>query len=318
MLDLAVEALDPALVRDEVGSVLREFLRRKAATTAPHVRPLVATLRGLVDGGLVDGGRRLRPLLAAVGWHTTVTAAMPTAVIRAMAALEMFHAFALVRDGSATRERIPAQRTPYENATGGALLLGDLAMDWSDELLHTCGLGPDRLGAVMDVMDVMRTELMCGRYLGVLSADALDDDIDSALTLVRYRTARYTVERPLHLGAVLAGADQPALDACTGYALPLGEAVELRQALRRLATDPRDALPPAPGLTDRLRRLLGQADLVDVDDGELRTSLACAGARDAIETLIAECREQALEALDGAPFHAVAVKALRALAHTLT
>src|ERR1041384_706255 len=200
---------------------------------------------------LAAGGKRLRPLLCVTGWHAAVgERTPPPAVIRVAAALEMFHAFALIHDDvmdqSSLRrghptvhralagQRLAAGDSPVSAerfGVGGALLVGDLALTWSDELIHTAGLGPAQLTAILPVLNVMRTEIMYGQYLDLVATGSPTDDVERALTIARYKTSKYSIERPLHIGAVLAGAGHDLLGALTGYALPLGEAFQLRADL---------------------------------------------------------------------------------------
>ncbi|GGV57712.1 polyprenyl synthetase family protein [Streptomyces spectabilis] len=108
--------------------------------------------------------------------------------------------------------------------TGTAILIGDLALTWSDELLHTADLTHAQLRAVLPLINAMSTEVMYGQYLDLLATGAPTTDLDHALTIIRYKTAKYTCERPLHTGATLAGASADLLATLSQFALPLGEA----------------------------------------------------------------------------------------------
>ena len=89
---------------------------------------------------------------------------------------------------------------------GVAILIGDLLQAWTDELLHGSGLPVAALVHGRPVLDAMRTEVIAGQYLDLLSQAAGDGTVDSALRVVRYKSAKYTIERPLHLGVALASA----------------------------------------------------------------------------------------------------------------
>jgi geranylgeranyl diphosphate synthase type I len=134
-------------------------------------------------------------------------------VLRVAAALEMFHSFALIHDDvidhSVTRRGQPTihralaaqhllrrgHATAEEIGASGAILIGDLALAWSDELLHTADVPADRLAAVFSLIDVMRTEVMCGQYLDLVSSGELTGDVGAALKIIRYKTAKYSIER---------------------------------------------------------------------------------------------------------------------------
>ena len=90
--------------------------------------------------------------------------------------------------------------------TGAAILVGDLALVWSDELLRRSGISSAALTRARAVWDTMRTEVTAGQYLDLLRAAGGLPGPDGALTVARYKSAGYTVQRPLQLGAAIAGA----------------------------------------------------------------------------------------------------------------
>src|SRR6516225_8842408 len=91
---------------------------------------------------------------------------------------------------------------------GAAILLGDLLICWTDEMFHASGLPPDALRRGRPVLDRMRTEVFAGQYLDLLGQAIGDETVAGALRVVEFKTAKYTIERPLHLGAALAGAGE--------------------------------------------------------------------------------------------------------------
>ncbi|GLF93362.1 polyprenyl synthetase family protein [Streptomyces yaizuensis] len=342
-------------LRQAVDRVLDDFLADKARAAADaHMPPeAIGTLRAFVLGG----GKRLRPLFCCCGWYAGGGTGDTTAVVRVAAALELFHAFALVHDdlmdGSDTRRGRPTvhraladhhrgDRDPAAAerlGAGAAVLVGDLAFVWSAELLHTTGLPAPVLTALLPVVDAMRTEVMYGQYLDLLATGDPTDDIETPLRIVRYKTATYTCQRPLHAGAVLAGASAPVLDACTAFALPLGEAFQLRDDLLGVFGDPGStgksrlddlregkhtvllalALRSArPADRAELRRLVGDPALDESGADRIRALLTEGGARAGVEHMIRTRRARALRALDDAPFPPAATAALRDLADALT
>lgn len=341
--------LDLSALRRACDAALEVFLDGKARSAErPEVPGLVEVLHEFVFAG----GKRIRPVLCVCGWRAAGGAGDGRAVLQVAAALEMFHTFALIHDDvmdtSATRRGKPTlHRTLAVRHSGrpdaeqfgvsAAVLLGDLAFAWSDELLHTAGLSSSRLAAALGVVATMRSEIMYGQYLDLLATGCPTDEVDHALAIVRYKTARYTVERPLHLGATVVG-DRPRVrDALTAYALPLGEAFQLRDDVLGTFGDPAVtgksvlddlrcgkhtvltalALQQAgPSDERRLRALLGRADLDEEGAAEVRGILTATGSRRAVEQMIRHRYRQALRALDTAPFPPVATAALREIAHT--
>ncbi|WP_190094855.1 polyprenyl synthetase family protein [Streptomyces melanogenes] len=346
---------DLAAARAGVGTVLHGFLQAKAASASAHGLPEDAprVLRDFLDAG----GKRLRPLLCVIGWHAAGGHGEEGPVVRAAAALEMFHTFCLIHDDvmdhSATRRGRPtvhrALATRYRagrSATaadrlgsGTAILIGDLALAWSDELLHTAGLTARQLAAVLPLIDRMRNEVMYGQYLDLAATGNPSTDLPLALAICRYKTAKYTVERPLHIGATLAGADTDLHAALSDFALPLGESFQLRDDLlgvfgtqahtgKPVLDDLRDGKHTplvalalqraAPAQAAQLRLLLGCPHLTDDQAAVARNIITATGARDTIEQMITDRRQQAERALTHSPIPPATAAVLRHLAHTAT
>ncbi|MDH6118843.1 geranylgeranyl diphosphate synthase type I [Kitasatospora sp. GAS204A] len=356
MTDTLPETALPDLVslRDQVGAALTGFLHAKDRNPPGiEVIHLTSTLRKLLSGG-----KRLRSVLCLYGWHAAGATGDATAVVRAAASLELFQAFALVHDdvmdNSDIRRGTPsahralaaaysADGGPRDRAQayglGAAILLGDLALVWSGELLHTAGLDPDRLAQVLPLVHDMRSEVMYGQLLDLQTTGRLSADIDTPLHVIRYKTAKYTIERPLHIGAALAGAGAPVLDACTAFGIPLGEAFQLRDDLLGVFGDPAEtgkaivddlregkatvlmalAVQRASAAQlSTLRSLVGRSDLNDEQAAEVREVLESTGARQAVERMITTRYDAALTALDQAPFPEAVSAGLRRLAQAAT
>ncbi|WP_377267805.1 polyprenyl synthetase family protein [Peterkaempfera sp. SMS 1(5)a] len=346
--------LDLSAARRDVDATLAGFLDAKEQSApGPELPPLIALLRRFLDGG-----KRLRPVLCVCGWHAAGGDGDPAAVTDAAAGLELFQAFALIHDdvmdASDTRRGQPsahrALATAYtanggqsdraeEHGLGAAVLLGDLALVWSDELLHRAGLNVGRLEQVLPLLDEMRSEVVYGQYLDLQTTGRLSDDVDTALRVARYKTAKYTVERPLHIGAALAGASPGILAACSEFALPLGEAFQLRDDLLGVFGDPRQTGKPvlddlrsgkatvlmalavqraSRGELRKLRAVFGSPDVDEQDATAVRKILDRTGARQTVDEMIRTRREQAMAALDHVPFPAAAVTALRTIAESAT
>jgi geranylgeranyl diphosphate synthase type I len=296
----------------------------------------------------------MRPLFCLVGWHTTAVGDEAKAVLRVAASLEMFHAFTLIHDDvmddSSTRRGKPTVHRAFahkyavrpdamEFGTNAAILLGDLALAWSQELFHSAGLSPSQLAAALPVLDVMRTEVMYGQYLDLLTTKNVTTDLGNAMEIIRYKTAKYTVERPLHLGAAIAGCEPDVKASLSSYALPVGEAFQLRDDLLGIFGDPeitgKSALEDLregkgtvlvalaldradPRQKSVLNTLLGDQDLDEQGAEKIRSVLIATGARSTVEQMIAERRRAALDALEKANFSTAATAVLEELATIAT
>jgi geranylgeranyl diphosphate synthase, type I len=343
-------------VRSQVGQVLAEFLAKQRAVlpgAADELRPGLDAL-----DTLLAGGKRLRPAFCYWGWRGTDAADCPE-LLAAAAALELLHAAALVHDdvmdGSDTRRGQPALHRRFAAyhaergwrgsaaafGTGAAILLGDLLLGWTDELFTASGLAPDALARGRPVLDLMRGEVMAGQYLDLMAQASGDGSVTSALRVVEYKTARYTIERPLHLGAALAGPGSASAIAAayTGYGRPLGVAFQLRDDILGIFGDPARTGKPAtddlragkrtvllaitraqasPGQAAILDRWLGDPELDEAAAAEVRAVITSTGALAECERLISRHLDQALGVLAAAPVTAEAQAALAELAVTAT
>lgn len=347
--------MDPAGLRTRVEAALAEFLARQRAHLSAVDQALVPIAEAL-EGFVLGGGKRLRPAFAYWGFRGA-GGADSGELVATVAALELVHASALIHDdvmdqsdtrrgGPAVHRRFAARhRTgrwrgdPEQFGTAAAILLGDLCLVWSDQLLHTGGLAPDTLARARPVFDRMRTELTLGQYLDVLAQATGDTTVARALTVARLKSASYTVERPLLLGAALAGAAAPVVTAYAGYGPPLGEAFQLRDDVLGVFGDPARTGKPAgddlregkrtflvatafetadPTARKVLERGLGDPELDRAGVDRLREVISSTGALDRTERRITELTGTALAALAGAPVEPAAVDALTALATAAT
>jgi geranylgeranyl diphosphate synthase, type I len=317
-------------VHDAVTSFITEQ-KRVLDNVSPDLEPLS---EAVVD--LLAGGKRLRPAFCWWGWRGAGGENCDEALLAA-SALEFLQACALIHDdvmdGSDTRRGLPAAHrrfaslhrgeswlgSPEAFGVGAAILLGDLCLSWADQLLLESGLPAADLARAKAVYDEMRTELMAGQYLDLLEQARGGGDTERAMRVVRYKSAKYTIERPLHLGAALAGASPDIAAAYTGYGLPLGEAFQLRDDVLGVFGDPEQTGKPAgddlregkrtvliattmdrasTAEADTVRRHLGDPALDSAGVSQLRDIIASTGALDHVETLIARLTDDALSSLD--------------------
>ncbi|MGW6286427.1 polyprenyl synthetase family protein [Streptomyces sp. NPDC055107] len=344
--------LEPEHVPGAVEALLHEFLDTQI-DNAPDL-PELDLFAGMLRSMIAAGGKRIRPVLCVVGWQAVTDRQPPQAVWRVAASLELFHLFALIHDdimdASMTRRgrstahcSLAARHSDRDDSAAlgvnAAILLGDLALGWSYELLHTTRPGQARhLSRAWPLFSALRTETLVGQYLDLLGSGAgagARPDVTAARRVIRYKTAKYTCERPLQLGAHLAGAGTSALAALSAYALPLGDAFQLRDDLLGVYGDPEHtgksvlddlregkhtvlaaiALQRAdPAQASVLRTGLGNRALTEAHASTIREVFAATGARTAVENLISQRYEEALAALDHAPLRPGATAALRSMA----
>jgi geranylgeranyl diphosphate synthase, type I len=338
-------------IRDQVGLALDQFLDRQRAVLGGIGPGLLPWLDAIAV--LLAGGKRLRPAFCYWGFRAAGGEGGPP-VYAAGAALELLHASALVHDdlmdGSDTRRGQPSVHRAFAArhaghgwrgsagafGAGSAILIGDILLAWTDELYHGSGLSAAALRRGQPVLDAMRAELICGQYLDLLGQAAGDGSVEDALRVITYKTARYTIERPLQLGTALAGPPDEAMTAaCGGYGIPLGIAFQLRDDVLGVFGDPARTGKPAdddlregkrtvlvamarqratPAQREVLDRRLGDPGLDEAGAAELRAIISGTGALAECELMIESNVAEALRALDKAPFAGQAREALAELA----
>jgi geranylgeranyl diphosphate synthase type I len=250
-----------AQLRSEIENALGVFLEDQRVQLATIGTELDSVSTGLTEY-VLNGGKRLRPLFAY--WGFRGAGGLPNAsIIRACASLELIQACALIHDdvmdGSDTRRGNPAIHKRFASlhraqglsgdsegfGISSAILLGDLALVWADKMFHTSNVASDALLRSLSVLDEMRVEIMAGQYLDVLEQALASQSVERSLRVARLKSAKYTVERPLHFGAALAGAHSHILDSYSRYGMPLGEAFQLRDDLLGVFGDPDETGKPA-------------------------------------------------------------------------
>jgi geranylgeranyl diphosphate synthase type I len=329
----AVEVRLTALFDDE---------RRRWAELDPGLVEPLDTLATFV----LNGGKRLRPAFCHWGFVGAGGDPADPAVVDAGAAFELLQAFALIHDdvmdGSSVRRGARTAHLAYGDrhadsawrgevrrfGEGVAILLGDLAHVYADRLV------PRRSPDVQAVWDELRTELNVGQYLDLVGTARGDVDLAAARRIARYKSGKYTIERPLHVGAALAGRYAELAGPLSAYGDPLGEAFQLRDDLlgafgdeavtgKPVGDDLREGKPTpllalaaraADAAQAKVLRLVGEADLSSEAVAEVQQVLRATGAVAAVEASIQELTDQALAALPAAPVTDEARAELDALA----
>ncbi|MFJ2771420.1 polyprenyl synthetase family protein [Streptomyces sp. NPDC087300] len=236
-------------LKSRVDEALRRFVAEEADRFA-EIDPLLGPVAGQLEAAVADG-KRLRSAFCYWGWRA---AGQPDsdALVRAAASMELVHAAAVVHDDliddSPLRHGRPTAHRALRTTVRGrpradaaarslAMLVGDLLMALAGELFATSGLPAAYLSRARPLWAVMARELIAGECLEILRTGT-DPDTTASLKVIRYKTAKYTVEQPLLIGGALAGAGTRLREGYRAYGLPLGEAFQLRDDLLGLFGDP--------------------------------------------------------------------------------
>lgn len=353
--------LAPADFVAATEAALTEFFADRAAAVEPLGPTFVESAEAL-RLFVLRGGKRTRPAFAWTGWQGAggdPDGPRAAAVARACAALELVQACALIHDdiidSSRTRRRFPTVHVDFEQrhrdrgwagdpaqfGAGVAILVGDLALAWADDMVHAAGLDPAALARFAPVWALMRTEVLGGQLLDITGHAGGDESVEAALRINRYKTAAYTVERPLHLGAALADAEPTLIEAYRNYGTDIGIAFQLRDDLLGVFGDPEvTGKPSGDDLREGKRTVLLAEALRRADENDpaaakllrttvgtelgaeeverLRAVLTELGAVDDVERRIAEFTDRGLAAIEKSSATPSAKKTLRAMALAAT
>ena len=343
---------------DDFRSAVQETLDSFVDEQGQRLELLGDDAARLVDAAResVRGGKRFRAAFCYWGFRAVREPEDVTALVRAASSLELLHASALVHDdvmdASDTRRGRPSTHRAFESmhrdkgwtgrpeqyGVAAAILLGDLLLSWADELLRTSGLPADRVFDALGYFDTTRSEVIVGQFLDVSVQARGASDVEQAMRVLRYKSAKYSVERPLHVGATLAGGGGEVIEALTAYGIPVGEAFQLRDDLLGVFGDASVTGKPAgDDLVEGKRTVLvalalgsaapEEARLLDESLGtalsqqqvsELRAVIERSGAQEDVERRIEALTTQSLEALAAAPVTESARSVLRDLAAAAT
>ena len=312
-----------AAMLEQVEQRMRDLVAAQRARWCA-VDPRAELPIGVVDDLISSGGKRIRPLFCLTGYLAVGGDPDSAAAVDAAAATELLQAFALLHDDvlddsmlrrgrptahvrwTADHERLGWAGESRRFGEGIAILAGDLAYSWSDQL--AAGLSP----AARLVWNELRTEMIIGQSLDIAVAAEQVADPELARWIALCKSGHYTIHRPLLLGATIAG--RPDLTgAFEEYGLAVGEAFQLRDDLIDAFGDGAAGKPAGLDFDqhkmtlllalvvqrdEQVRELVTQGGR---DADELRELLVTAGVRADVEKHIDDLVATARRAISVAP-----------------
>lgn len=349
--------MSPLPVTDAIGDRLARFLdsiRSRGVEYGPDAEAFLTAA-----AGTLQGGKRLRAQFCHAGWLAAADGRPADEALWGLgAALEIFQSAALVHDdlidNSDTRRGRPAAHRALESAhheagwhgdaeafgRSAAILLGDLLVAWSDDLLEESLIDHPHAAATRAEYARMRRDVTVGQLLDITEESAWSVNppaalLERALRVASLKSARYSVTEPIVLGATLAGADDSLITALRGFGHPVGMAFQLRDDVLGVFGDPAITGKPAgddlregkrtaliaiaresisPATRAALDAALGDRTLSDASVAEVQRLIRDSGALERIETMISQYTDAAEQALLSAELNEDATAALRSLA----
>lgn len=339
--------------------------REEMLDLGPDVLPLIDQAEDFLSGG-----KRLRAQFLTAAFTSVASTldplmdAPPEFVLNAASSLELFHAAALIHDDvidhsdtrrgklavhrrfESTHREQRWQSEPQHFGVSSAILIGNLLQSWADQVFSEAltHLGRESSITARAHFNRMRTEVGAGQYLDVLeeqrgSSSSEQDQLERATRVLIYKSAKYSVEAPLLIGAALAGASDAQEQTFRDFGLPVGVAFQLRDDLLGVFGDAQVTGKPSGddlregkrtvlvGLTRQhlpvsqrnlFDEMLGDPDLTSEQISLMQRTITDSGAVDAVESMITNNLDRALAALDGAGFSAQSSQVLASLAERAT
>lgn len=325
-------------------SAISETIDGYLAAQEPMLTAIGATALLDVAREGTAGGKRLRP--AYCYWSYVAAAGLPgddAPLLKVASSLDLLHVSALVHDdlidAADTRRGLPAAHKRFEQlhaarrgrgseadfGTSSAILLGDLLLMWSVDLVDSSGA--PHLDRARPHLSAMRAEVTAGQYLdvaaqyGVTGAVTVAEELDVAQRVLEYKSASYSIRRPAQIGAALGGADDALIDALGEFGSIIGRAFQLRDDVLGVYGEASVTGKPyggdiregkrtvlvltalansAPEAATELEQLLGAPGLTDDDVTRAASLIDASGARAHVEGIIDDSLTRALGVLDRA------------------
>ncbi len=316
------------------------------------VSPLLSTVFDEIEGLVLGGGKRLRPQFTFWGWVGAGGSPDSVEPLRIGAAIELLHAFALfhddvIDDASTRRNRVTTQyRAARQHSDekwvgesrrfgeGSAILIGDITYVISDQL----ALSLSREARVL--WNELRLEMNIGQYLDTVGSAQRERSKIATELVCRYKSAKYTIERPLHVGAVAAdvACGTSLLPMFSAYGLPLGDAFQMRDDMLGAFGDTSSTGKPVGGdfiegkptpllalacelANSDQRKVLdtvGSPGLTPSDIAQIQSVVHETGAAEQMEQRISQLADQAISSLDQSQLNGDAYSRLLDLATVVT
>ena len=334
-------------ITKEINLALRHQVQGLTAQINEIDEQLILVSDSLSD--YLSEGKRFRALFAVLGF-LGADGKLSSEIFRAVSALELLQASALIHDdliddsdtrrGKAAIHKQFAIKHGEKFGTSAAILIGDLALIWSEQVLQNSEIKQSKMSQCGQIFSEMRNELMAGQLLDIFEQTQSGFSIERSLKIARFKSGKYSIERPLHFGAALSDSSdlQNFYTVYSDFGLPLGEAFQLRDDLLGIYGDPHITGKPAGddlregkktaliayafergsnSVRDLIQSKLG-TPLSQIEIEQLIMAINETGAVAHIENLIEKLSESALDSLSQANINQSARKMLEQMVELVT
>ncbi|MFT4245072.1 MAG: polyprenyl synthetase family protein [Micrococcaceae bacterium] len=342
-----------------VNDYLTDFIEEKI-TVARQISNEAAELCQHIYE-VAKGGKRTRAQLNYLG-YLVANGKNEDLSIKIGTAIELFQTSALIHDdiidSSDTRRGIDTIHYSYSNnhqaqgysgnnkdyGMAAGIIAGDICMQWSEEIFSQAIVKSPQNIAARKNFETMRLEVMAGQFMDI--HEEVDFNTNHELTpherafrVLTYKSAKYSVEHPLTIGATLGGADTELLSKLSAFGLPTGQAFQLRDDVLGVFGDPTITGKPAGDdlkegkrttliayaiensdvdTTNYLNAKLGSTELTKAEVAMLQEIIKASGALAKTEEMITNLTDTAIKELAALKINAELKAELEKLAHTLT
>lgn len=217
----------------------------QAKKVSPWAVSFAEDLKKYIMAG--GGGKRVRPALMYFG-YLMLGGKKPKDMLKASVSVELLHACFLIQDDIIDRDNMRHgektmhflydgwarknlrlnSKESYHYGVSQGICLADVAFEMSFAALIGSSFGEKVKLRALEKMTKIVYETANGEMSDVLAENTKRVSDKQAINVMEYKTARYTIEGPLHLGAIFAGADEKTMKNLSDFSIPLGIAFQIQ------------------------------------------------------------------------------------------
>ncbi len=327
------------LINEHLGTFFDKKIE-EAARISGYTQEIVVGVKEYT----LRGGKRLRPIFCIYGYKCLSDMDIE-AIIKASTSLELMQSYLLIHDdimdedelrrGSLTFhiickklcERRFGENKSLKFGENIAIVAGDLLEAYGEEILATSPFKSENVNKALAAYAAIVKNVGYGQILDITAEREGGFDEEEILAIHKLKTASYTIEGPLHIGALLAGAIEADLQILSDYGIPLGLAFQIQDDIlglfgseektgKPVVSDVREGkktlliLHALENCTDKERELilsaLGNEDVTLKEIGRIRAIVRKTGSLDYSKQLVAEMTAQAVQAIQQSDFRSEA------------